>query len=215
MKGQAGQPGARAAKRIMVASIALAVHATAAFGADEHAHHHHHGHAPAAARQEATRSMAEYRLTPVKLVRADGARVDFPADIDDGRPVFVNFIYTTCTAICPVMTQIFAAFEKQLGDEAPRVRLVSISIDPEQDTPTRLSAYAKQYSAGAEWSFYTGTVANSVAVQKAFAAYRGDKMNHTPLTLIRPAPGKPWVRLDGFATPDDLMKEYRAIADAK
>jgi protein SCO1/2 len=40
-------------------------------------------------------------------------------------------------------------------------------------------------------------------------------MNHLPLTLVRLAPGKPWVRLDGFATPDDIVKEYRSLAAAK
>jgi protein SCO1/2 len=199
----------------LVAVLAGLMPIVPVLAAEDHQHHQHHPHQHAAATQEATRSSAEYRLGSVKLVRADGARIEFPADIDDGRPVFVNFIYTTCTAICPVMTQIFSAFEKKLGTEASRVRLVSISIDPEQDTPKRLAAYARQYSAGPDWSFYTGTVSASVAVQKAFAAYRGDKMNHTPLTLIRPAPGKPWVRLDGFATPDDLMREYRLIAGAK
>jgi protein SCO1/2 len=206
---------AKVVRRTLVAVPAVLAPIMPILAAEDHQHHQHHQHLQAAAKQEATRSSADYRLESVKLVRADGSRIEFPADIDDGRPVFVNFIYTTCTAICPVMTQIFSAFEKKLGAEASRVRLVSISIDPEQDTPKRLAAYARQYAAGPDWSFYTGTVAASVAVQKAFAAYRGDKMNHTPLTLIRPAPGKSWIRLDGFATPDDLMKEYRLIADAK
>ena len=54
----------------------------------------------------------------------------------------------------------------------------------------------------------------SVAVQKAFAVYTPDKMNHAPLTLMRAAPGKPWVRLDGLATPDQLLQEYRRITAA-
>ena len=90
-------------------------------------------------------------------------------------------------------------------------RMVSLSIDPEHDTPARLSAYAQQYGAGPQWSFYTGTVEASIAVQKALDAYRGDKMNHSPLTLLRAAPGTRWVRLDGFATPDELLREVRGI----
>lgn len=198
--------------RGLAAACLLAAASAPAGAAEDHSHHQP---PQAAAKKEYSRTTADYRLPHVRLVRADGKRVEFPADIDDGRPVFVNFIYTTCTAICPVMTQIFSAFEKKLGADSAKVRLVSVSIDPEQDTPKRLAEYAKQYSAGSGWTFYTGTVEASIAVQKGFAAYRGDKMNHTPLTLIRPAPGKPWVRIDGFATPDDLMREYRQIAAAK
>jgi protein SCO1/2 len=106
----------------------------------------------------------------------------------------------------------FAELQQRLGDARDRVRLVSVSIDPEHDTPRRLAEYAQRFGAGPSWTFYTGTVEASVAVQKAFAAYRGDKMNHTPLTLVRLAPGQPWVRLDGLATPEQLLQEVGAAA---
>lgn len=63
--------------------------------------------------------------------------------------------------------------------------------------------------------FYNGTVEACVAVQKGFVACRGDKMNHTPPTPLRAAPGRPWVRIDGFATPDDLLREGRALIDPR
>ena len=47
---------------------------------------------------------------------------------------------------------------------------------------------------------------------RAFAAWRGDKMNHLPLTLVRPAPGQPWIRLDGYVSPDLLVAELRKSA---
>jgi protein SCO1/2 len=92
--------------------------------------------------------------------------------------------------------------------------MISVSIDPEEDTPPRLREYAKKFSAGPQWQHYTGTVAASVAMQKAFNAYRGDKMNHDPLTLMRAAPGKPWVRVDGFASAADLQGQYQAMTAA-
>jgi protein SCO1/2 len=177
--------------------------------ADPHAHHHHHHQA----QTETTfvRSVVEYALPDVELVRADGTAVRFPQDMDDGRPVVLQFIYTTCTAICPMLSQTFSSFQKKLGDEVDRVRMVSISIDPEEDTPDRLTEYAARYRAGPQWSYYTGTLEASVAVQKAFQAYYGDKMNHRPVAFLRAAPGKPWVRLEGFATPDDLVREHRRL----
>jgi protein SCO1 len=170
---------------------------------DPHAHHHHMMQAP----PDVRRSTVNYAIPDLKLVRSDGARVTLAQELDDGRPVLLDFIYTTCTTICPVMTQTFAEVQKRLGADAAKVKMVSVSIDPEQDTPARLTEYAKRYQAGAQWSFLTGTVEASVAAQRAFDAYRGDKMNHVPVTLFRSAPGQPWVRLDGFATPDALIGE--------
>ena len=106
---------------------------------------------------------------------------------------------------------MFAQFQAKLGGDAAKVQLVSFSIDPEEDTPARLVEYAKKFHAGANWNHYTGTLGASVAVQRAFDAYRGDKMNHGPLTLMRAAHSTTWVRLDGFASADDLMMEYHGL----
>jgi protein SCO1/2 len=181
--------------------------------AGEHDHHMHQQQAPA--NRPVSRITANYTIPDAPLVRMDGTKVNFGADIDDGKPVVLNFIYTTCTAICPVMTQTFAEVQGKLGSDRDQVRMVSVSIDPEQDTPARLREYAKQYRAGPQWQFYTGTVQSSIAVQRAFDAYRGDKMNHTPVTFLRAAPGKPWIRIDGFATPDEIVREVRQLVAAR
>ena len=156
--------------------------------------------------------MAEYAVPELTLVRDDGRRVSLAHEIDDGRPTVLNFVYTTCPGICPLMSQVFSQFQNKLGAERDKVHMVSISIDPEQDTPARLRDYAKRFAAGPQWQHYTGTVAASVAAQKAFDAYRGDKMSHDPLTLMRAAPGKPWMRIDGLATPDELVAQYLQVA---
>ncbi len=154
-------------------------------------------------------SLREYRVPPVRLVRADGKEVSLPTEMDDGRPVLLNFIFTTCTDICPLMTSVFSQFERRLGADAAKVHLMSISIDPEQDTPARLREYGKRFHSGREWQYYTGTLAASVTAQRAFDVYRGGKMSHTPVTLVRSAPGKPWLRIDGFVTPEELVRDYQ------
>jgi protein SCO1/2 len=110
------------------------------------------------------------------------------------------------------MTRIFARVPAELGEEARRFRLISISIDPEQDTPKQLRAYAERFGAGDRWRFLTGRAEDIVTVERAFDAYRGDKMNHQPLTLLRAGPDRSWVRLDGFASPAELAREYERIA---
>ena len=126
----------------------------------------------------------------------------------------LNFIYTSCSTICPLSSQVFAQFQRALGAKHESVHLVSISTDPEQDSPARLHAYAQQFHAEPGWDHYTGTMAASIAVQRAFRAYYGDKMSHAPVTLMRAAPGKPWVRLDGFATGRDLLAERKLWPEA-
>jgi protein SCO1/2 len=166
---------------------------------------------PAAASEQIRVSTLSYQVPELKLVAQDGKLVSLPAEMNDGRPVVLNFIFTSCEAICPLMTQTFSAFQHKLGAESRQVHLMSISIDPEQDTPARLREYAKTFEAGPGWTFYTGTEAASVAAQKAFNIFRTDKMSHTSVTFMRSAPGANWRRLDGFATPDDLLREYRAV----
>jgi protein SCO1/2 len=191
----------------LIAGAALADNGAATAGGetgtDAHAHHQTNS-------SDVHRSVAQYVIPQVTLVRDDGKSVALPAELDDGRPVVLNFIYTSCTTICPLSSQVFEQFQEDLGSGHEPVHLVSISIDPEQDTPARLRAYAAQFHATHGWDHYSGTLASILIVQRAFNAYRGDKMSHTPLTLLRPAPGQPWVRFDGFARADDLMAERKS-----
>lgn len=160
-------------------------------------------------------STSNYTIPQVQLVRETGKSVSLPQELDDGRPVVMNFIFTTCATTCPLSSQTFSAFQHKLGPERSHVHMVSISIDPEQDTPARLRVYAKKFHAGPQWQHYTGTLQASQAAQQAFGAYRGDKMSHTPLTLLRAAPGKPWTRIEGFVTPDELLHHYRDMLAAR
>jgi protein SCO1/2 len=186
----------------LISSIATCAFADAA--PDPHAQHHHMP-------ERAARTTANYTVPDVKLVRDDGKTVSLPEELNDGRPVVLNFIFTSCGTICPVMSRVFSRLQSKLGSERDKVHMVSISIDPEQDTPARLREYAKKFGAGPQWQHYTGTTEASIAVQRAFNAYRGDKMNHEPVTFLRAAPGKPWVRIDGFATADELAGELRDV----
>jgi protein SCO1/2 len=195
-----------------LATLALGLALVAAAPASEAgtaAGHDKHSHAAARGLKIST---ADYSVPDVWLVRDDGRKVLLTEELDDPRPLVLNFIYTTCPGICPLMSQVFSQFQARLGADREKVHMVSISIDPEHDTPARLREYARRFSAGSQWRHYTGTAEASVSAQKAFNAYRGDKMSHDALTLMRAAPGKPWVRIDGFATPDELLEQYVQVA---
>lgn len=183
-----------------------------AYAHEDHSHHMMHD---MASKQEIKRTTVNYTIPVIHLVREDGKSVDFAHDLDDGRAVILNFVYTTCTEICPLTSETFTQFQSRLGKNRSKVHMVSVSIDPEQDTPASLRQYAKKYKAKPQWNFYTGTVAASIETQKAFDAYRGDKMNHVPVTYLRASPGQPWLRIDGFVSPDELLRSYQELIVSK
>jgi protein SCO1/2 len=172
-------------------------------GEDPHAHHH--------ADMNATvkRSMIDVPVGATPMVKQDGSKTTLAQELGGKKPVILAFIYTSCTTVCPVTSQILSRTQDLLGAEIKNVRMVSISIDPEYDTPERLLAYSQKFGAKEQWQHYTGTLANSVAIQKAFGAYRGDKMNHVPLMFINSGGKKNWVQLEGFPSAEQLVKEYR------
>lgn len=178
------------------------------FQAMDHQQHHQH---MATVGNGYTRSVASYSTPNVTLTDAEGNAVSLTDSLDDDEPVMLNFIFTTCTTVCPVMSSTFAQVQNLLGTEGRAVHMVSISIDPEHDSPAQLNEYAKRFAAGPQWSMLTGSLEDSIAVQRAFNVYRGDKMNHEPVTFLRNGADQPWVRIDGFASADELLREFRQI----
>ena len=207
MKEREGMMGLRNfALTVSAAWLALfcaGVRADEPVEADPHAHHHQMMEAPAPVR----RSEASYPVPSVHLVRDDGRSVTLRDELAGDRPVVLAFIYTSCTSVCPLTSQTLSQLQSRLGAARDQVNILSISIDPEQDTPTRLAEYAQTFHAGPEWRHYTGTLAASQTAQRAFDVYRGNKMNHSPAILVRPTAESRWVRFDGFATVDQLMAE--------
>jgi protein SCO1/2 len=179
---------------------------SASEGEDPHAHHR-------AMMQQSgyKRSEHAYSLSARKLVDMQGQDTDLLQALACEHPVMINFIFTTCTTICPVMSATFSQVQSELGPAADEVCMVSFSIDPEYDTPARLREYAQRFEAGPQWQFYTGTLEDMIAVQRAFNVYRGNKMNHEPTTLLRRSPDSPWVRMDGIASADEIVTEYQGL----
>src|SRR5207244_4802653 len=118
-------------------SAGLLLVGSASSGADEaaadpHAHHHHMMQAP----PPVVRSTLNYTVPDITLVRSDGVRVNFAHELDDGRPVLLDFIYTTFTTIYTVMTQTFAEVQKRIGRDAAQVEIVSVWISSIEGTRT-------------------------------------------------------------------------------
>lgn len=225
-------------KRSLATLLALAGAAIGSqAGAAQEMHHHNHGehHAPMHMQETAShgamedhsqhlqamesmkdqdylRSVEEYRLPSLKLVDMHGATVPVEEVLNSDQPLMVNFIYTSCNTICPILSATFSSAQQQMGETGKPVKWVSFSIDPEYDTPARLREYAQRFHAGDNWQFITGDMDQIIALQKAFDVYFGSKANHKPVTLMRAGKDQPWVRLEGLTSGAELVAEYRQIA---
>lgn len=158
------------------------------------------------------RTIADYKLPAVTLLDAAGSQVALADELNHDGPLLMQFIFTTCPTICPVMTSTFSAVQNELADEP--VRLVSISIDPEHDTPQQLTDYARRFQVTPRWRFLTGSRAGIATVQKAFDAYQDNKMRHDPLTFLRASAGDRWVRIDGMISAAELLLELAEASSA-
>ncbi len=158
------------------------------------------------------RSIESYTMPDVTLVNQDGKKIRFKSFIESDKPVVVDFIFGTCTTICPVLSAGYTNLQKKLGDERQKVRLLSITIDPENDSPKVLKEYLARYNAKPGWDFLTGGRSDINRVMNAFNSYFRDKMDHKPLTFIRsPKDGK-WVRLYGLMSSSEFLLEYQKVA---
>lgn len=188
----------------LLIACATPVFVNAEEGMEMHDHHHHH-----AVTTDVKRSEIKVDLPNVKLLNQSGKEINFQDEVNDKRIVVLSFIYTSCTAICPMTSQTLFRLQGKLADKLDKVHLMSISIDPEHDTPAILAQYSDKFHASKYWNHYTGTTEASIAVQKAVNAYRGDKMNHVPATFIWNGKGADWIRIDGFASADELLLEVQ------
>lgn len=146
------------------------------------------------------------------LVRDQSGRSrHFHRDLVQGRLVAINFVFTRCTTVCPLLGARFAQVHKQLGDDAERVSLISVSIDPANDTPQELARWSRAFGAAPGWSLVTGARADIDQLARSLGASAADPASHVPLVLLIDERGtpRPWRRLDGLADATVLTAALR------
>lgn len=157
------------------------------------------------------RTVERYTVPDVVLINQDGKKIRLKSFLSGDKPVVIDFIYATCTTICPVLSVSYLNLQRKLKDSPESPRLVSITIDPENDTPRIMKTYLKRYNAKPGWDFLTGSRADIDTVMKAFDAYIPDKMSHYPLNLIRSPKDGTWVRLFGILSSREFLDEYSKL----
>jgi protein SCO1/2 len=161
-------------------------------------------------------------------LRRIGPAPEFNLTTQDGQPlslkqlrgkvVAVTFIYASCTDTCPLLTGKLAGLQNRLGpDFGARVFLVSITVDPEQDTPEVLKRYAAGYRARLDgWAFLTGRPEAIREVARRYGVYykkqpRGD-VDHTFLTSLVDQSGILRVQYLGVRfDPDEFLHDIRSL----
>jgi cytochrome oxidase Cu insertion factor (SCO1/SenC/PrrC family) len=149
------------------------------------------------------------------LYTQDNKPVHFYDDLLKGKIVVINFIFTTCTAVCPAMTANLAKVQTALGDHVGKeVTMISISVDPETDKPETLKKYADRFKAQPGWYFLTGKKENVDWVLYKLGAYVADKNDHTSILIVGNEATGEWLKLFALARPTDIAAAVTKLIDA-
>jgi protein SCO1 len=161
-------------------------------------------HASILQRPEGARE-ARPSIPDVSLINQNGEPVRFYRDLVQGKVVAVNFVFTTCTTICPLAGANFGKLQElTAGRLGKDFFLISVSVDPVVDTPQRLRAWAAQFNAGPGWTLLTGSKREVDRLLKAMNAYASDKQVHGPIVWIGNDRTGEWTRADALAPPREL-----------
>jgi len=162
------------------------------------------------------RALDGLAVPDAKLIDQDGRPVRFYTDLVKGQVVAMNFVFTSCGTICPPMGANFAKLQKLLGDRpnGKRVRLISVSIDPGNDTPERLKAWAGKFGAQPGWTLVTGDREEVTRLLKAMGVFNASPAAHTPVVLVGDDAHHHWTRAYGLAPPDKLAELIGRVAGA-
>ena len=157
---------------------------------------------------------ADVKLLDLELVNQDGERLKFQSDAIGKKQVVMDFIFTTCTTICPIQSAIFAKLQDLLGERLGKeVALLSVSVDPMTDIPARLKEYARRYQAKPGWTFLTGQKQDVDRVLRSLEVYSADFTDHPPVVLVGDGRKGIWKRLYGFPSPEKLMAELEGLEE--
>ena len=147
-------------------------------------------------------------IPTVTLITQAGRAVRFPQDFRDHRYLLFTFIYTSCKESCPLLTAIFAAVQREREPTPESLRLVSISVDPERDTPSVLRAYAQRHGADVRsWTFLTGRRQDIDQVTRSLGVFSAHAAGHQPRIFLWDQRQGNGMKFSGLVPPGRLLSE--------
>jgi protein SCO1/2 len=145
------------------------------------------------------------RIPDAEVSDQNGNALNFYSDLIKGKVVAINFIFTTCTTICPPLTATFRRVQEDAKAKGLDVQLISVSVDPVTDTPERMRDFASKFKAEPGWAFVTGQKAQIDSVLQALGAAVANKNDHTPMILIGNDGSDYWTRAYGLTSPAKIV----------
>ena len=163
-------------------------------------------------------ALAVSPLPDTELTDQNGRTVRFHSDLVKDRVVAVNFIFTRCTTVCPGIGLSSAALARHLAETTPAgaepPRILSISIDPENDTPERLRAWSENFGEAPGWTLLTGSPREVQTLLKALQSYTPDINLHSSAFLLGNDRTGEWKRVGGTAAPVKLAEALAQLSTA-
>ncbi len=146
------------------------------------------------------------------LVNQNGERMRFYSDLLQGKVVIIDSFFATCQGSCLPMNRNLEKLQEALGDHIGKdVYIISISVDPQVDTPASLKEYAKKLHARPGWYFLTGEKRNVDWVLNKLGQYVNDKQDHLNIFIIGNERTGLWKKAFGLARSDELVKVVESV----
>lgn len=161
-------------------------------------------------------AVSQQPLSPpdVTLVDQDGVRHRFVSDLIAGRIAVVSFVFTGCTTICSPVGANMGALDALLGGQiGSRVSLLSVTLDPFNDTPERLAKWRGQFDDKPGWRLLTGDPDEVDRVLYAMRQSKTDIAQHDAFLWVGDPRTKTWTRVSSLAAPETLAALIRRMED--
>ena len=173
-------------------------------GQMDHTNHHH---APDENKIAADHfKMGNMQIPNTDLINQDGETVKLQ-ELIKGKVVAMNFIFTTCTTICPPMGANFVQLKNIMADHVDKdLVMISVSIDPKTDTPERLKVWSEKFQPGVGWTLLTGTRQSIDDLLKKLKVFTPLIDDHAPIIMIGKDGTDDWIRTNGLAKPEKLAE---------
>ncbi len=166
----------------------------------------------AADRQDAP--AAEAYFGNVALISHDGQTLHLYQDLIKNKTVIFSAFFSRCQGVCPPLNAKLLEMQRALGPRVGKdVLFVSITVDPEFDTPVRLKEMAKLLHAGPGWLFMSGTSENVRAALQKLGYATPEKEAHSPILVIGKEKTGMWKKAHGFAPTEEILTIVRSVID--
>ncbi|WP_299949288.1 SCO family protein [Hyphomonas sp. BRH_c22] len=161
--------------------------------------------------KEHTKARAYFTDTVLKT--HDGYNVRFYTDVLEGKTVVISFIFTSCLEACPLINASLQRVQDRLGDRIGQdIVFVSITVDPETDTPSVLREYRKRFKAGRGWLWLTGDAASVEKVSERMGQVF-ERDAHLTALLVGNTRTARWRKIPAHLSDAVLAAQITDIAD--